>query len=61
MAFQDPPDLLEWTAEKEERVPRDLEGLKDQKVILVEQEVLGRRDLPGLKEQWDQRDRVCQV
>jgi len=45
----------------EEKVPRDLEELRDQKVMLVEPEVLGPRDLRGLKEQWDQKDRGCQV
>ena len=30
-------------------------------VMLVELEVLGPRGLSGLKEQWDQKDRGCQV
>ena len=29
--------------------------------MLVEQEVLGPRDLPGLKAQWDQKDQGSQV
>ncbi len=32
-----------------------------QQVILVEREVLGPRDLQGLKEEKDQKDRGCQV
>jgi len=51
MASQDLPDLLDGTVETEEKVPRVLVGFQDQKVMLVELEVLGPRDLPALKEQ----------
>jgi len=61
MACQGPPDLLDGTVETEGKVPRDLEALLDQKVPLVDREILGPRDLPGPKEQWDQKDRGCQV
>ena len=93
-----PINFQEGAAEMEEKVPRDLGDLRDQKVIkanqrksckhfpvysvcsvyhslqrvmllfylnlqvmLVELEVLGPRDLLGLKEQWDHKDRGCQV
>ena len=35
--------------------------LKQQQVMLVEREVVGPRVLPGLEEQWDQKDQGCQV